>query len=65
MPQIHHRPTKNTSDRGVMENEKVQNYSYDELVKKPDMKITVIDDTIDYKRNSRKEVVDIALKMLR
>ena len=39
------------------------NYSYNELIKKPDMKITEIDDSIDYKANSisRKNVIETAI----
>ena len=39
------------------------NYSYNELIKKPDMKITEIDDIIDYKANSirRKNVIETSI----
>lgn len=38
-------------------------YSYDELIKKPDMKITRIDDSVDYKANSisRKNIIERAI----
>ncbi len=38
-------------------------YSYEELTKKPDMKITKIDDSIDYKANSisRKNIIETAI----
>lgn len=38
-------------------------YSYDELTKKPDMKITRIDDSVDYKANSisRKNIIERAI----
>lgn len=38
-------------------------YSYEELTKKPDMKITRIDDSIDYKANSisRKNIIETAI----
>ena len=39
------------------------NYSYNELIKKPDMKITEIDDSIEYKANAlgRKNIIETAI----
>ena len=54
-----------TDSRGVSYQERSpQKYSYEALTSKPDMKVTVIDDTVNYQPNkqTRKDVVNAALK---
>lgn len=52
----------NTADNSNVKNS--SRYSYDKLINKPDMKITVIDDRIEYTPNAstRKSIVDDAVK---
>lgn len=52
----------NTADNSNVKNS--SRYSYDKLINKPDMKITVIDDSIEYTPNAstRKSIVDDAVK---